>query len=889
MKKIGSFLLFILTVLSATAQQYTVNGNATKDNCRCYTLTPALNFQSGSVWNNNRINLSQSFDFSFDVKLGCQDANGADGMVFVLQPISTSVGSTGGGLGFQGISPSVGVTLDTYQNTTPDNDPTYDHIGIQINGDIVHTGVNNLAGPLRIADNTDDVEDCKWHVLRVSWDAVTFRYETYFDGVPRLSIVKDLVTDVFGGNPLVFWGFTGSTGGLNNQQQFCTSLTPRFKSLAGQKRCLNEPITFTDSTASFGPVLKRYWNFGDGSPIDSVNINPVHIYSVPGDYTVTFTVIGADGCSEGHIQSLRIGSKPVAGFTYNDSCVLNQIQFTDTSRAAVGTIGQWHWDFGNGSTANVKNPITSYNSFGLKTIRLVVKSIEGCESDTLVQPIRIRGRPVVDFTFTDSVCLGSPTIFTDQTVSLDGPVTAWAWTIDGVQFGTQNLSYTFTTPGSHNVLHIASLTGSNGCIGVAGKIVFVVAKPVAAAKTIFPCLLTPVTLQDSSYTTDGTPVTQWWWNLGGGLTSVQQNPAAVFNTTGNNTVQLVAKNSSGCVSDTLTKIIEVKPKPTAMPGLSSPLCAGKPHLFLDSSVVAGAAVNGWLWLFDNGDTSNQQNVSKLFSAGAHTVKLIVRSNDGCKSDTAYRTYVTHPKPTVAMSFNDGCVKDTVLFSGSTFDNINAWVWNYGDGVTGSTQNTKYVYAIPGSYPVSLFGISTAGCASDTVKKPLNIYQTDAFAGNNVVAAMGQPVQLQAGGGTFYQWSPAEGLDKTNISNPVAVSDRDITYTVRVSAPTGCASTATVTVARYKGPDIYVPNAFTPNGDGSNDNFRAFPVGISKFESLTVFNRYGEKIFFTSNAILGWDGTWQGKKQPQGSYVWMVSGTDYKGVPVFKKGAVLLIR
>ncbi len=97
--------------------------------------------------------------------LGYRCVLGADGIVFVLQPISTSIGSTGGGLGFEGITPSVGVTLDTWQNTN-NTDPAYDHVAIQINGDLNHTSANNLAGPVAISALTNDVEDCKWHKIK---------------------------------------------------------------------------------------------------------------------------------------------------------------------------------------------------------------------------------------------------------------------------------------------------------------------------------------------------------------------------------------------------------------------------------------------------------------------------------------------------------------------------------------------------------------------------------------------------------------------------------------------------------------------------------------------------------------------------------------------------
>src|SRR5690606_8341162 len=100
---------------------YHLNGNARQENCNCYTITPDEFTQSGSLWNINKISLSQPFNYNFNVFLGCSDA-GADGIVFVLQPISTSVGSSGGGLGYQGVNPSIGIAIDTWINSE-NNDP----------------------------------------------------------------------------------------------------------------------------------------------------------------------------------------------------------------------------------------------------------------------------------------------------------------------------------------------------------------------------------------------------------------------------------------------------------------------------------------------------------------------------------------------------------------------------------------------------------------------------------------------------------------------------------------------------------------------------------------------------------------------------------------------
>ncbi|HSN61391.1 MAG TPA: PKD domain-containing protein, partial [Ferruginibacter sp.] len=558
--------------------QYTVNGNAFRENCNCYTLTQNFNNQSGSVWNNNRINLTQSFAFTFDVFLGCNDG-GADGIAFVLQPISTSVGSSGGGMGYVGISPAVGVTLDTYQNASPDNDPLYDHIAIQLNGDVNHASANTLTSPTAISALSSDVEDCQTHFLKVVWDAPTTTMTVYFDGIQRVTVTRDFVNTVFAGNTQVFWGFTGATGGLSNLQRFCTSLVPRFNLLPTQNRCIGEPITFNDSTVTFGGILKRYWNFGDGSPIDSVNVNPTHTYTTAGDYNVSLNILALDSCTAVFNQTVRVGSKPVAFFKLaansSNYCEGSAVQFTDSSYSTIGTINNWYWDFGNGQTSTVSNPSMVYNIGGDFLVKLLVKSVEGCVSDTFYKTIHIYGRPIVDYNFTDSVCLGTATNFFGSVISSSDPVTDWRWIFGDtstVITNTQNASYTFSTPGIHSVVFMATSNGSGGCMGIKTKSVFVADKPKAAIKIITGCENRQVQLMDSSYTTDGFSITGWWWDLGNGQFSSQQNPLATYTTAGPKTIRLVVRNNRNCISDTLNTTINIGAKPLAKFGIGEALC-----------------------------------------------------------------------------------------------------------------------------------------------------------------------------------------------------------------------------------------------------------------------------------------------------------------------------
>ncbi len=106
---------------------------------------------------------------------------------------------------------------------------------------------------------------------------------------------------------------------------------------------------------------------------------------------------------------------------------------------------------------------------------------------------------------------------------------------------------------------------------------------------------------------------------------------------------------------------------------------------------------------------------------------------------------------------------------------------------------------------------------------------------------------------------------------------------------GCESFDDITIQVYQAPEIYLPNAFTPNGDGLNDLYKGKPVGIREFKYLKIFNRFGQQVFYTTDFLNGWDGTFNGKQQNSGVYVVIASGIDYRGLVVERQGTVMLIR
>lgn len=211
-----SFTVMVGSVIPTPAD-FVLNDDATNIGGSCFQLTQTINDQNGSLWYQNKMTLNNDFCLTFDLNFGTKDVPGADGMAFVLQPINTGQGASGGGIGYQGISPSVVVEFDTYQNGSH-FDPFEDHIAIQSNGSVNHA--TNALVPLVLLPNIEDGLD---HAVRLDWDAASTTLRVYFDGVLQTSLSQDIVTTIFGGDAGVYWGWTGSTGALNNNQTVCIS------------------------------------------------------------------------------------------------------------------------------------------------------------------------------------------------------------------------------------------------------------------------------------------------------------------------------------------------------------------------------------------------------------------------------------------------------------------------------------------------------------------------------------------------------------------------------------------------------------------------------------------------------------------------------------------
>lgn len=230
MKSIITLLLFFNLIISLFAQKnvslkasdFIKGGQAEWFGGDCYQLTTATNWTSGSIWYKRPINLEKPFEMEIDGVFGCKDYEGADGIVFVLTTRLPATGFQGEGMGFGGLKPSLGIELDTYQNYNL-NDPPYDHIALIANGN-----PNHYMHPYKTYQanaSSKNIEDCKRHRLKVTWNPKKEQLQVFFDGILRITHQQNIVQTLFENNSEVHWGFTSATGGKNNRHQICFEKT----------------------------------------------------------------------------------------------------------------------------------------------------------------------------------------------------------------------------------------------------------------------------------------------------------------------------------------------------------------------------------------------------------------------------------------------------------------------------------------------------------------------------------------------------------------------------------------------------------------------------------------------------------------------------------------
>jgi gliding motility-associated-like protein len=536
------------------------------------------------------------------------------------------------------------------------------------------------------------------------------------------------------------------------------------------------------------------------------------------------------------------------------------------------------------SATTISDPVA--NPTSTTTYSLTVTDANGCTNSSAMN-LTINALPIPKFISLDK-CFNNATPFTDQ--STGGP-TQWSWNFgDGNSAVQQNPSHTYASAGNYLVTLVA--TNGFGCKDSIQHHVIVNPIPVASFASNTVCIGNATSFTDHSSITSGS-VSGWSWNFGdpaSGANNISnlQDPSHVYPAAGNYTVILTATSDSGCQSTT-NFIAMVQPPPVASFTVPA-VCANTSTQFTDGSTAA----NQWKWQFGDGATSGIQNPAHTYAGyGTYVATLIVTSAGGCR-DTAMDTVIVNALPVVNFSADTVCQGKTTHFAGFTSipnGTLTSWNWNFGDVASGtsdttSLQNPAHVFTQAGTFSVTFSATSNMGCVStQTLAVPVHPLPAAAFSFSpGPVISITDNVAFNnlSSGGVSWTWSFGDNTSPTHAQNPMHIFTDTGTYVITqiVVSQFGCVDSIKH-VLETKDFTFYIPNAFTPNGDGKNEYFFGKGIGITQYE-MWIFDRWGNLIFYCNvNGLpqsqpCWWDGTVKGGSGTivqQDVYVWKVHFTN----------------
>ena len=623
-----------------------------------------------------------------------------------------------------------------------------------------------------------------------------------------------------------------------------------------------------------------------------------------------------------------VSDAPVTNFTATPVCLGAITSFTNsTTVSSPNTISTWEWDFNNDGVVDnsTQNPSYTYSVVGTYTVKLTATANSGCKSTNTIQTI-VYALPTASFT-ADQVCFSSPSHLLDASNGNGSPITNYAWDFTGDNIaditGPSSVNYVMPLVGNNMVNYTVITTPAPGlsCKGSTSNTVVTNPSPQAAFSFTNTCINTqPNNFDGTASSANGGTITDYAWNFGDG-----QTDSSPISTTDHTyslpilyNVTLTVTSDQGCVGS-ISHQVEVFPIPIAYISSKPKICLGSPTTFTANLLPNSGNVVSWGWDVDNNINTIEktgQNNSYTFSNEAwHVLNVVATTNNGCKETITSNVYVNYiPQPQFIVDDPDGCpLPHCVVFTDQTPAitgpaKINQWNWNFGNGksissATNNNQNTCYTNA--SSSQLALFSVTLttktdSGCVASNVKPNfITVYPTP-VANYTIVPEFGNVIVPlvhfinQSVDYTNVQWSFGDGKSDMATINPNhtynTLEINDYFTSLIVTNQYGCSDTAKVPVSISGDFVFYIPNAFSPNGDGFNEGFVGAGVGIAKYE-MWIYNRWGANIYYTDDIYRPWNGKVIGKSEdaPQDVYTWKVELKDIFGKKHNYVGHVTLLR
>lgn len=607
--------------------------------------------------------------------------------------------------------------------------------------------------------------------------------------------------------------------------------------------------TFVASATSMTVQLDAIHTTGNGSAggyydVDGVTITPINnclAGNTPPTLSQTSTCL-ASGTFD--LTTITCSNTP-AGTTMN--------WYSATPAAAAGLL----------ATPNAVGTGTYYAAF--------YDAVNDCYSPTTA--FTVNPDPVADFS-NSTACEGSPVSFTDLSTVTSGTITGWSWSFgDGNNSNLQNPSHTYASGSSQSVT--LTVTTAAGCTNSTTQTVTLNVAPTADFTAQAGCANNPVSFTDQSTITSGS-VTGWSWNFGDGNNSNLQNPTHQYAAASSYTVTLTVTSDLGCTNSFSQQVATTAPNASFT---ATTACANSNTQFTDQTTLSAGTIVSWTWDFGDGNNSNVQNPGHTYTtSGNYTVTLTVTSDAGCM-DTYTQQVTVSAIPVANFNVTGACSGVVVPFTDLSTVNpgtINNWSWNFGDGGSSAVQHPTHIYNAGGTFNVTLNVTSNAGCVN-SITQPVVIVSTPnaSFSSNPSEPDILNPTVQFLNGSTnasAYSWNFG-GEGSSNQTNPSFTFPEEAgSYTITLITYNGsCTDTAHATVLIKDVLIYYIPNTFTPDADEFNQTFQpVFTNGFDPYDfNMQIFDRWGELIFESNDASIGWDGTYHGKLVPDGTYTWSI--------------------
>ncbi|PPK85220.1 gliding motility-associated-like protein [Neolewinella xylanilytica] len=648
-------------------------------------------------------------------------------------------------------------------------------------------------------------------------------------------------------------------------------------------------FTYTDSlclgselaiqSTAVGDGLSCTYRFGDGAT--ATDCSPVHNYAAAGAYNVTQVVTDSRGCRDSTRLPVFVRNLPEADFRIRspEVCSPDSIDIVNLTTGAV----TYQWDFGDSRTESTMEPTHAYDGPGEYTVTLTAS--DGFCSDSHSERAIVHESPVALIAAADTaVCFGEPAVLADGS---SGPVATRIWDYgDGTTGFSAAADHPF--PAAGNYLVRLRVTTGPGCADSTSQTI-VVHEPVAGELA-----------QPDAIACNGQETASLEWQPGGGTEPfafawsdgavTQRNPGlpAGF-------YAITVTDANGCVR---TDSATVSEPAAVLPGAEATTvtCFGGSDGALDLDVSGGTAP--YLIRWEDGGSGNRR--SEL-AAGAYAVTV----TDGRGCVLPFSLEVPENPPLVVIDSitgiscygeNDAAV-DLVEIRGGTGPYA-VTLTGTGYRETGTTLS-RFDRLAPDVYTLEV--ADALGCLEE---RDLVVAQPDRvdldILQDSVYLKLGDTVQLTTRYNAtepVFSWGPAYGLSCNNCPNPVARPHYTQRYEALVTDARGCSDRDTVVVAVEINREVYLPNTFTPNGDGRNDVFRvrsAYPDAIAEVVSFEIRDRWGlllhaRQSFPPNEPSFGWDGTFQDAPVAGGQYVYQVRVRFVDGFEKTISGSILILR